>query len=808
MKANAPQIERPTFIGERPMSWTMPVSFAGGLVIAIWIVTEFYGWRLGFNPALGPGLFHVVYQPFQILVWLNTFYAPFQHVTHKPFAVYPKFVYDQFKMLPYVAGGGFVVGVLFASLVSLGSRKGKSNTEDLYDSGSKWSSERTATEDKLLGGKAGPIIGGLDVGGKTRPLRYGGELGITYTESPGGGKSSFLKSNLLIPLIHQDAHKWSERDRRLHPWGEEPLIIASDPKFELHRETSGYQHEALRKNVKLLAPLGVGRNVAVESVELASYNPFWNIRLGTDFGFQDALYRTLSIIDAEGEGLKSHWDRTALGWGAAVIEKLGFRAINLGDPETFSLPGLLEFVSGFGTIAKLLEHMLNEPDDPAGVFGWQRSMPDGRLVSTAVKPSILQATLEMMQKEAREQSGVYSSFIAFMAPYRSEILRRYITKSSFNWSTLANDRERSAAVYIGMDPMDIPKCRAYLRMVTGSAVEELTSGGTLDMGGRSARGNFRPVVLMMDEAAAWRRLQEIEHGSGYFRGYGVYLWLIWQSVAQQRKYYGKENLLDETMDVLMYGRPKTQEGAEFIQELLGERTELVRKRSLAGGRWAVMAPQAQDTIDAQRLPVLSTKEILQLDKDRYFVFFNGHNYYLRKWEYFKNRTLSQRAKIPYVKTFDSEKLGEPLFIQHVESVLSHEQMDEWTTYIERRIAARRAEAKAKQVPTTSHESAPATPRVARVPEAADERDVGTPTIGMPPAPAPAAAPAAAAASGMDGRRSRAMIVRASSPAEAYRIAVQLRRADLERAAAAAEARGGSAGSESHSVEQNAGALAR
>jgi type IV secretion system protein VirD4 len=778
---NAPPIERPQFIGERPMNWTMPVSFLGGLILAVWLTTEFFAWRFHYNPALGRPFFHVVYAPWQILVWLNQFYSPFQHLIHRPFPVYPKFVYDQFKLLPYVAGGSFVIGVLFAALVSLVGQKGSKNPGDLYDSGSKWAGEKEARDDKLLGGKAGPIIGGIDVSGTTRPLRYGGELGVTYTESPGGGKSSFLKSNLLIPLQHLEARKWSERERRLHPWGEEPVIIASDPKFELHRETSGYQAEALRKNVKLLAPLGVGRNVNISPDELACYNPFWNIRLGTDFGFQDCLYRTLSIIDAEGEGLKTHWDRTALGWGAAVIEKLGFRAINLRDPEIFSLPGLLEFISGFGTIQKLLDHMLNEPDDPAGVFAWREANPDGTLRSTVVKPSIAQATREMLNKEAREQSGVFSSFIAFMTPYRSEILRKYITRSSFNWSTLANDRDRSATVYIGMDPMDIPKARAYLRMVTGAAVEELTSGGTLDMGGRSARGNFRPVVLMMDEAAAWRRLQEIEHGSGYFRGYGVYLWLIWQSVAQQRKYYGKENLLDETMDVLMYGRPKTQEGAEFIQELLGERTELVRKRSLAGGRWAVMAPQAQDTIDAQRLPVLSTKEILQLDKDRYFVFYNGRNYYMRKWEYFKNPTLSQRARIPYVKTFDSESTGDPLFIQSVESVLSLEQMARWTDYIENKVKKRADGSPQSGLGADVSRSDPLTPTHPEPRAAvlnAGLAVTGPDDVGHS---MPTVAPQENSAVD-DPRATRAMIVRASSPAEAYRVALAQRRAQRERAA--------------------------
>ena len=297
-----------------------------------------------------------------------------------------------------------------------------------------------------------------------------------------------------------------------------------------------------------------------------------------------------------------------------------------------------------------------------------------------VKPSIVQAVREMLNKDERERAGVYSTFITFLAPYRSEILRRYCTRSSFSWKEMANDPKRSSIVYLGMDPMDIPKLRPYLRMVVGDAVEELTSGATQSVDGRSARGNRRPVVMAMDEAAAWRRLQEIEHGSGYFRGYGVYLWLIWQSVAQQKKYYGQENLLDETMDVLMYGRPKTADGAQAIQQMLGERTELVRKRSSSGGRFSLIAGQSQETVDIVHLPLLSEKEIMQIARDRYIIIYNGHNYFLRKWEYFKNATLAQRAKIPYVRGGGDASPAEPIFVRCVAETLRGDAQERWNDY--------------------------------------------------------------------------------------------------------------------------------
>ena len=661
------------------MSAAVPIAGFFGAILALQVFTEILAFRLRFNPSLGAHL-GIFYAPWSFATWMWTFYDPYDRLMRHPFPTYPASVYEAFAHLPLDILISVVCGMLLVGVVAFAAQGKSGDAGDLHDSGSRWATLATAKNDRLLDAKAGPIIGGFGSSTSARALRYQGELGISYVEPPGGGKSSFLKSNLLIPLQHADAKSWDASKRRMHPWGEEPVIIASDPKFELFRETSGYQGRVLKKRIHLLAPLGVGNNVDVPAEGLASYNPFWSIRLGTDRGFQDCYFRTLAIVDGEGEGLKTHWDRTALSWGAAVIEKLGYRALSTGDYESFSLPGLLEFVSSFNTLEALLEHMLETPDDPAMVFGWEELNSEGQLKPTQVKPSIAQAVREMLNKDERERAGVYSTFITFLAPYRSEILNRYCKSSSFSWREMADDADASSIVYLGMDPMDIPKLRPYLRMVVGDAVEELTSGGTKDLGGRSARGNYRPTIFAMDEAAAWRRLQEIEHGSGYFRGYGVYLWLIWQSVAQQKKYYGNDNLLDETMDVLIYGRPKTSDGALAIQKLLGERTELVHKRSVSGGRFAMMASQAQETLDVITLPLLSEKEIMQIERDRYIAILNGHNYFLRKWEYFKDKSLSQRAKIPYIRDGVASRGRVPLFVSSAESGLDATTLERWKTF--------------------------------------------------------------------------------------------------------------------------------
>lgn len=666
-------------IGETPVSWRFPVALALDVFLLQFIATEFLAWQLHYNRSLGRSFFHV-YAPWSWGIWAWKFYDVLGHF-HGPMHVYPPFIYAAFMHLPYALAPAFIVCLVTSALLI--TPPTKVNPDDLYGSGAVWADEKTAKEDGLLSAQAGPIIGGFEKSnGKIVPLRYDGALGISYVESPGGGKSSWLNSNMLIPLQHALASKMSVKERRQHTWGEEPSIIASDPKGELFRLTSGYQKDVLGKAIYLLAPFGVPEDLVgkISNDDLACFNPLWDARIGTDLGFIDCLTKALNIVDADGKGLPTHWDRTSVSWGGALFEKLAFRAINLGDYEKFSLPGLVDFLQAFESMDALLKHMLEVPDDPVGVFGWKRETPDGRYEPTLVKPSIFGASMEMAAKDPKERAGVFSTLSGFLTLYRGENIRRYLTKSTFDFSAIVNDEKRAGTVYIAMNPSDIPKLRPYIRQVFGSAIDQLLSGGVVELDGRSVRGNFRSTFLLMDEIAAWKKLENIESGSGYFRAYGIVLGLIWQSVAQQTLNYGKEFVMNETMDVLLYGRPRMADGAKLIAEQLGDRYKLVKKRNLSGERFAMMSKQAQDSQDAVKLPLMDEKAIRQMDPERYICFYRGHNYFLRKWEYYKNATMNKRAKIPPASKSDVT-VSVPLFVRSAILQLSPEAVERWREYV-------------------------------------------------------------------------------------------------------------------------------
>jgi len=434
-----PLYHLPTTVGERKTHPAAYVVFVVLVIIASSVATQVFAYRLSFNPALGHPLARVglpfaraLYWPHAWLQWAWTFGSPLSRYE------YPPSVHRALTAMLEVAGVGFVmaiVGMVLASLL-LGT---KSKVDELVDS-ARWATRSDLEHEGLLGAKAGPIIGGFETMNGVVPLRYDGELGISYTGPPGDGKSALLKTNLLIPLRHEDAAEWTTDERRAHPWGEEPSIVALDVKGNLVLSTSRYQSEKLGKDVFVLEPF------ASETNGLAKLNPLWGIHLGDDREFDECYQSSLDIVDMDGKGLPTYWDKASTAFGGAAIAKIGYRALYMNDPRLFSLPGLVDYISSKKTVEELIDDMLNTPDDPHGVFSWVDS--DGE--PTRVRPWIASAARAMGAKEAEERSGVYGTFIEFLAIYRSEVLRKHITESTFSFKQLSNN-ERAGIVSMRCD---------------------------------------------------------------------------------------------------------------------------------------------------------------------------------------------------------------------------------------------------------------------------------------------------------------------------------------------------------------------
>jgi type IV secretion system protein VirD4 len=632
---------------------------AAGVVVVVGctIATQLVAHDLHDNPALGVPLAHLplfgaLYAPWSWAAWAWQFANPFSGVT------FGAPVETAIATLPWTLG--FTAAIALVAFVVLSLRSPKADVSSMVDS-AHWASDDELREKGLLGGKAGPIVGGVrDRLGRIVPLRYGGRLGISFTGPPDAGKTSSLgATNLFIPLQHADAAEWTADERRKDFFGEEVSFVVVDPKGHLARATSGYQREVLGKDVLVLEPLTLepGR---------ASYNPLWSIRLGTDFDQFDCYQLGLDLVIVEGGAASDYWEKVGPPFGSAMIGKLAYMSLYENDATLLSLPGLLDYISSFGNIKDLVENMVTAEDDPHGIFGWR----DAEGKPTRVCPWIAAEARILGAREAEEASGIYGTFIAQLGLYRNKVMRRHVSRSTFTFAELAN-REKPAALYVCVPGLKIDTLAPYLRLVVKTALRELTET-TESIGGQEVRGNLRSTILLLDDFAALGRMRQIASSAGYLRGHGVALWTIWQGTSQLATLYGENEMLSETIGVQMTAAPRGRGPAKDLEDSLGRTSVLQQKGTESGKRFDVgpLGHYAEQNEVVTRSN-LTANEVRSLSPDEMIVEAEGLQIRATKFAFYKNDEMRARSEMPRVTTSDVIRTR-PSYHETLEQALGHE----------------------------------------------------------------------------------------------------------------------------------------
>ncbi|MFZ1125380.1 MAG: type IV secretory system conjugative DNA transfer family protein [Candidatus Baltobacteraceae bacterium] len=630
------------------------------VVLGSAVATQLVAHDLRDNPSLG--------MPFARLPVLGALYAPWAWAAWwwhfgNPFAgvEYPANVRAAIATLPWSIGITFALA--YVSLLVVAIRSPRVDVSRMVDS-AHWASDEELREKGLLGGKSGPIIGGLrDAFGRIVPLRYGGRLGISFTGPPDAGKtSSFAATDLLISLQHEDAGEWTADQRRKDFFGEEVSFVVVDPKGHLRRATSGYQHDVLGKDVLVLEPLSTDEG-------LAAYNPLWSIRLGTDFEQYDCYRLGVDLVLVEGGQAKDYWEQSGPPFGSAMIGKLAYRSLYENDATILSLPGLLDYVSSFGKIEDLVKDMTTTEDDPHGIFGWQ----DAEGKPTRVCPWIAAEARILGAKAADESSGVFGTFSAQLGIYRNQVMRRHICRSTFTFADLAN-RPKPAVLYICVPGLEMDTLSPWLRLLVKTALRELTQT-TESIGGQEVRGNLRSTIMLLDDFAALGRLRQVAASAGYLRGHGVALWLIWQGTSQLESLYGHEETLSETIGVHITAAPRTHGPAKDLSEALGQTSAIVRKANESGERFAATPlGHIAEQNDVVTRALLTASEVQSLGNDETLVVVDGLKVRATKFSFFKNDELRQRSEMPPVQKSDVIRVRPP-YHEALEGVLGLERFE-------------------------------------------------------------------------------------------------------------------------------------
>ncbi len=314
--------------GEQPgkRKGTRLIGFAV-LVVYMLVVsavgTQLLAAHFGYSPRLGNPLFAHVYKPWGVFEWVTHFYN-----------LAPDFFGKVCVYLILAWGVGLPLYVITVGILS------RSPTEHHGIHGTAhWATKDEIVEAGLLArdrtrwerisGAAQPAHRGVYVGGweddkgRLRYLRHDTNENVGVNGPPGSGKGVAI----VVPTLLSWPHS----------------VVVNDQKNELWNLSAGWRREAVGPVLQFNPE---------KPDDTCGINPLSEIRIGTMYEVGDAQNIAVMLVDPDGEGLNTHWTKTAYGLFQGLILHMLYVERTKGRVGT--LPDLARMLSDPTRAADLL----------------------------------------------------------------------------------------------------------------------------------------------------------------------------------------------------------------------------------------------------------------------------------------------------------------------------------------------------------------------------------------------------------------------------------------------------------------------
>lgn len=317
-------------------------------------------------------------------------------------------------------------------------------------------------------------------------------------------------------------------------------VVVVDPKGELFNQTAEHRRTRLGNRIIRLDPF----NVAKQAEPSDTLNPLDFID-ENDPIFLDEI-RTLADLFVVRTGNESdpHWN----------------------DWSTVVLSAFIAFVCGC------------EPHGQKRSLGLVRDIVSSRAVYTDALAAMREvkgfggvvAKLgEMMGWLVdRELASVMSSVQRHTSWMDTPAVAASLSRSSFDPRWLRAGR---VSVYLILPDSMLKTLAPLMRCWLGTILRLITKHGASEK---------NPVLFVVDEAAHLGRLEVLQNALTLMRGYGIRIWLFFQSLDQMKTCYGEHaaGMLDNLGTQQFFGI-NSLETAEHLSKRLGDATILVESRN-------------------------------------------------------------------------------------------------------------------------------------------------------------------------------------------------------------------------------------
>ncbi|HGO6578976.1 TPA: type IV secretory system conjugative DNA transfer family protein [Neisseria gonorrhoeae] len=572
------------------------------LLAGMGAATQYFAHQFQYHSQLGYGI-GKFYMPWSILIWYGKWHGRYEQQFMMAFSI----------MLMVVAIG--MIGMLVWNIV----RKNTNKAHESLHGSARWADRKDIEAAGLLTKKGedsdGVYVGGwVDKSGTLHYLRHSGpEHVLTYAPTRSG-----KGLGLVLPTLLSWPHS----------------TFITDLKGELWALTAGWRKKYAHNKVIRFEPASAQGS--------AAWNPLDEIRVGTEYEIGDVQNLATMIVDPDGKGLNSHWDKTAFALLTGVILHALYKARDDGGVAT--LPSV--------------DRMLSDPEKPVGDLWVEMATyphADGRPL-----PVISSAGQDMLDRPEEEAGSVLSTAKSFLALYRDNVVAANVSRSDFKIKDLMND-EDPVSLYIITQPNDKARLRPLVRILINMIIR--LSADKMDFENGRPKVHYKHKMLaMLDEFPSLGKLEIMQESLAFIAGYGIKCYLICQDLNQLKSRetgYGPDETITSSCHVQNAYPPNRIETAEHLSKLTGITTVVKEQITTSGKRVSAMLGQVSRTTQEVQRPLLTADECMRMPgpvKDArglitqagdMVIYVAGYPaIYGRQTLYFKDPVFEARSKVP------------------------------------------------------------------------------------------------------------------------------------------------------------------
>lgn len=572
------------------------------LLAGMGAATQYFAHQFQYHSQLGYGI-GKFYMPWSILIWYGKWHGRYEQQFMTAFSI----------MLMVVAVG--MIGLLVWNIV----RKNTNKAHESLHGSARWADRKDIEAAGLLTKKGedsdGVYVGGwVDKKGTLHYLRHSGpEHVLTYAPTRSG-----KGLGLVLPTLLSWPHS----------------TFITDLKGELWALTAGWRKKYAHNKVIRFEPASAQGS--------AAWNPLDEIRVGTEYEIGDVQNLATMIVDPDGKGLNSHWDKTAFALLTGIILHALYKAKDDGGVAT--LPSV--------------DRMLSDPEKPVGDLWVEMATyphADGRPL-----PVISSAGQDMLDRPEEEAGSVLSTAKSFLALYRDNVVAANVSRSDFKIKDLMND-EDPVSLYIITQPNDKARLRPLVRILINMIIR--LSADKMDFENGRPKVHYKHKMLaMLDEFPSLGKLEIMQESLAFIAGYGIKCYLICQDLNQLKSRetgYGPDETITSNCHVQNAYPPNRIETAEHLSKLTGITTVVKEQITTSGKRVSAMLGQVSRTTQEVQRPLLTADECMRMPgpvKDArglitqagdMVIYVAGYPaIYGRQTLYFKDPVFEARSKVP------------------------------------------------------------------------------------------------------------------------------------------------------------------